>query len=89
MIANAHESYAEQSERQELISRETQLKLALWGLWLLAVAAGGYLYWRGALEAQGSVDPVGLVVRMLLVGGVALLIKTLVELRFDPERFMD
>jgi len=65
--------------------RDGLFRLSVWGLWLLSIAIGGFLYWRDTQAA----DPIGLVMRMVLVGTVGLLVKTVVELRLNPEDYID
>ena len=76
-------------EHQGSVGRDGLFHLSLWSLWLLSIAAGGFLYWRDAITTQQAADPIGLVMRMVLIGTVGLIVKTVVELRLNPENYID
>lgn len=65
------------------------LQAVLWALWVLAVAGAAFLNWRADIVAERPVDLLGLVIRTLLVGLVGLIVLTLIEMRLEPERFID
>jgi len=54
------------------------LRVVLWTLWALVVAGAAFLDWRADIVAGGPVDLLGLVIRTLLVGLVAVSIGTAV-----------
>ena len=65
------------------------LRVVLWTLWAIVVAGAAFLDWRADIVAGGPVDMLGLVIRTLLVGLVGLIVLTMIEIRFEPERFID
>lgn len=65
------------------------LQVVLWTLWALAVAGAAFLDWRADIVADRPVDLLGLVIRTLLVGLVGLVVLTMIEMRLEPERFID
>ena len=90
MIQDVSKSRNEhEHEHHGSVGRDGLFHLSLWGLWLLSIAAGGFLYWRDAIATQQAADPIGLVMRMVLVGTIGLIVKTVVEMRFNPEDFTD
>lgn len=90
MVQDVRKTPSEQEiTQQSPADHDVLFRLTVWGLWLLTIVAGGYLYWRDAANAGLAVDPIGLVMRMVLIGTVGLVVKTLFEQRFNPEQFMD
>jgi hypothetical protein len=65
------------------------LQVVLWTLWVFAVAGAAFLDWRADIVAERPVDLLGLVIRALLVGLVGLIVLTMIEIRLEPQRFID
>jgi hypothetical protein len=70
-------------------SADRSLKLVLWTLWTLAVAGTAIFHWRADIAAERPLNLLGLVIYSVLTGLIGLLVITLVELRLDPDRFLD
>jgi hypothetical protein len=70
-------------------SRDRSLQIVLWSLWTLTVVGTAFWHWRADIVAQRPVNLLGLVIYSVLVGLVGMLVITLVELWFEPLRFMD
>lgn len=62
---------------------------ALWIGWTLFVIGFAFLHWQLDLTA-GRPDPIiGLIIHTVLAGLVGLIILTVVEMRVNPEGFLD
>jgi hypothetical protein len=70
-------------------SADRSLKLVLWTLWTLAVAGTAFFHWRADIAVERPINLLGLVIYSVLTGLIGLLVITLVELRLDPDRFLD
>lgn len=88
MVLRTH-THNEQNDQPSPLSGFIGVRIMLWVVWALVVAGSAALYWNDAIRASGSVDMVGLGVRILLSGAVGMVVLTLIEQRFDPERFND
>ena len=90
MLRNTAESYSSESARQgHQARRDPSLHIILWSLWTLAVVGAAYWNWRGDIVAHQPVNMLGLVIYSALTGLVGMLVLTLVELWFEPLRFID
>lgn len=88
MLRKHAESY-EVGSRSVSQGADRSLQLVLWTLWTLTVAGSAFFNWRADIAAGQAVDIVGLVVYSVLTGLVGMLVITIIELRLDPERFLD
>lgn len=68
---------------------DISLQIVLWTLWTAAVVGTGLWNWRLDVAANRPVNLLGIVIYSLLVGMVGMLVITIVELWFEPERFVD
>lgn len=68
---------------------DRSLHIVLWALWTLAVAGTAFYRWNLDTAAGRPLDVLGLVIYSILAGLVGLLVLTLIELRLDPQRFLD
>jgi hypothetical protein len=85
----------EQADAYEVdVAREARgadrsLHIVLWSLWTLAVAGTAFYRWNLDTAANRPLDMLGLVIYSILTGLIGLLVITLIELRLDPDRFLD
>ena len=82
----------DQSERHRTNSRSranNYILPALWGFWTLIVVATACYSWRADMIAQRPLDLIGLTIHCMVVGIIALIGLTLVEMRLLPWRFSD
>jgi hypothetical protein len=68
---------------------DRSLKLVLWTLWTIAVAGTAFFHWRADVVAQRPINLLGLIIYSVLSGLIGLLVITMIELRLDPDRFLD
>ncbi|HEU5097999.1 MAG TPA: hypothetical protein VFU22_03070 [Roseiflexaceae bacterium] len=90
MLKHSAETYTPETAKPAIRgSRETSLQIVLWSLWTLAVVGTAFWHWRADVVAERPVNLLGLVIYSVLAGLVGMLVITLVELWFEPLRFMD
>ena len=77
------------AELYEVKRREVSLQIILWAAWTLLVVGTAVWNWRIDVAAERPVNLLGLVIYSVLVGLVGMLVMTLIELWFEPERFID
>lgn len=65
------------------------LQVTLWSVWTFVVIGFATFHWYADISAQRPVDLLGLVIRTVLVGLFGLIVMTLVEMRVEPERFLN
>lgn len=68
---------------------DRSLQIVLWTLWTLAVVGTALYRWYGDKAMGRPLDLLGMVIYSGLAGLFGLLIITIIELRVDPERFLD
>ncbi len=71
------------------VGADRGLQIVLWSLWTLAVLGAAAFNWWLDVSAGEPLNVLGLVIYSTLTGLVGLLVITMVELRLDPERFLD
>ena len=90
MLKHSAETFTTETTRQpRRYGRDRGLQIVLWLLWTLAVAGTAFWHWYADVAAHRPVNLVGLVIYSVLAGLVGMLVITLVELWFEPLRFMD
>lgn len=72
-----------------LVQHSSSLQRTLWIVWTVAVIATAYISWHHDILAHLSVNYIGLVIHCFLAGIVGLVVMTLIEMRLEPQRFMD
>ena len=65
------------------------LQAVLWGLWTLAVVAGGGWGWWADMLAGRPLSLLGMAINAILVGIIGLIVLTKIEMRLEPWRFLD
>ncbi len=76
-------------DRRRARVRNRGLKLTLWAIWTLVVAATAYRSYHADVLAQRPVDLIGMVVHCVVVGLIGLIVLTVIEQRLEPWRFLD
>ena len=69
--------------------RSYGLQIILWTIWTIAVVAMGYVSWHADIVAQRPINLLGLVIHCGVVGIIGLIVLTVVEMRFEPWRFLE
>ena len=77
------------STKRARASADRSLQFVLWTLWTLLVAGTAFYRWYTDITANRPLDLLGLAIYSVLAGLAGLLIITLIELRTDPEKFLD
>jgi hypothetical protein len=85
MLRNLFEPQPQAGDRPQRLAYG--LRAALWGVWTLAVASGGYLGWRADTLAGRSQNLLGMGISATMVGVIGLIVLTLIEIRLEPWRF--
>ena len=90
MLEHNVETYAPEPAKQaRRASGDPSLRIILWSLWTLAVIGTAFWNWHADVAAHHPVNMLGLVIYSALTGLVGMLAITLVELWFEPLRFLD
>jgi hypothetical protein len=90
MLQNNAETYlSEHTDQAPAPGADRSLQIILWILWVLAVVGTGFWHWRADVLAQRPVNLLGMIIYSVLSGLVGLLVITMIELRLEPERFLD
>jgi ABC-type xylose transport system permease subunit len=69
--------------------RSYGLQIILWTIWTLTVVTTGFVSWHADIVAQRPVNLLGLVIHCAVVGVIGLIVLTVVEMRFEPWRFLE
>ena len=77
------------STKRVRASADRSLQIVLWTLWTLLVAGTALFRWYADITDNRPLDLLGLAIYSTLAGLAGLLIITLIELRTDPEKFLD
>lgn len=74
--------------RSDATKRATyRAQIFMWSIWTIYMVGFAFIHWQLDLTAHRPAPVLGLVIHSLLAGLVGLIVMTLVEIRFDPERF--
>ncbi|KPV52965.1 hypothetical protein SE17_12355 [Kouleothrix aurantiaca] len=80
---------AKRSSHSSVVRADASLRVVLWAIWAAAVAGTAAWRWYSDTAAGQPLNTLGLVIYTILAGVVGLLVLTLVEQWFDPNRFVD
>lgn len=65
------------------------LQRILWTLWTIAVIAAGAFQWYADSAAGRPVNILGIIIYSVLTGAIGLVIMTMIEMWFEPQRFVE
>jgi hypothetical protein len=68
---------------------DRSLQRILWTLWTIAVVAAGAYQWYADSAAGRPVDVLGLIIYSVLTGAIGLVVMTMIEMWFEPQRFVE
>jgi hypothetical protein len=83
------ETYSTKQARSRTVPADRSLQVVLWVAWTIGVLATAAWNWYLDSAAGQPLNVVGLSVYTVLVGLIGLLVVTLVERWFQPQRFVD
>ena len=89
MSSEQAELYRPKSGRSPVVRDDRSLQVILWVIWAIAVAGTAAWNWYLDFSAGQPINVLGLVIYTILAGVVGMLVLTLVEQWFNPNRFVE
>lgn len=80
---------AEATSESTVRKSDRSLQKILWLLWTVAVVGTAIFNWYADAAAGRPFNLLGLIIYSALVGSIGLVVMTMIEMWFEPQRFID